>query len=187
MSKENLPANKSNNDSKTNDFKKRVYINLTEISFCTGVGKIKEDYYSSSKNDYYSFGFRTVNGYQFNEHLSLGIGIGVDRYNNDATLLPITFDARATIKKGRVSPVFTANAGYAIGLGSTIGQRSAKGGLVFNPQFGLKTYIHKNVACLFNIGYKWQTMEFSDVYGLYYYSNKDDIYKYITISTGFTF
>jgi hypothetical protein len=184
MTKENLPVDNSYNNSKATDFKKSGFINVTEINYSLGVGDVIVGNYTY-KNVDNSFGFRTINGYQLNEHLSLGIGIGIDKYKS-ATLLPITFDARATILKGKVSPVFTANIGYAVGL------NDVKGGLVINPQIGFKTYISKNVAYLFNVGYKWQGQEvmyFSgyNYYGGYSTTTENVNFQFITISTGFAF
>jgi hypothetical protein len=172
ITKENLPFDNSNSSEKVTDYKKSGFINISEVSFCPGVGNVKVGSYSF-KNEDYSFGFRTINGAQVNEHLSLGIGLGIDKYKN-TSLLPITFDARATFLKGKVSPVFTANIGYAISLDGD------KGGLVINPQIGVKAYISKTVAYLFNIGYKWQGQEvlvptdtYNSFYQVYLYEKKN--------------
>jgi hypothetical protein len=185
MTKENLPTD-TNNNSKVTELKKSGFINLTEINYSHGIGDVKVGNNTVKNNDYF-LGFRTVNGYLLNEHLSLGIGIGIDKYKN-AILLPITFDARATILKGQVSPVFTANVGYAVGL------NDIKAGLVINPQIGIKTYISKNVVYFLNIGYKWQAQEeiyYSDTFTYvypYYFSKTENVYfKFITISAGFAF
>lgn len=178
ITKENIPVENLTKGSKGTEFKKKGFINLTEINYCHGIGSVYvQDYYE--KSDAYSFGFRTVSGYQFNEHLSLGIGVGIDKYNN-ATYLPITFDVRATILKGKVSPVFAASIGYAVGS-NTINY-----GLFINPQIGFKTYISKNVAYLFNVGLKWQEQDVL----IYTYRSVDarsELFEYITISTGFSF
>jgi hypothetical protein len=182
MTKENQLLDNSNNNFKITDFKKSGFINLTEINYGDGIGDVKAGN-NTLENDDYSFGFIIVNGYQLNEHLSLGIGIGIDKYKN-TTLMPITFDARATFLKGKTSPVFIANVGYALGLDDV------NGGLVINPQIGIKTYISKNVAYLFNVGYKWQAR---DVMTYMYYdygfssSATSVTYQFITISTGFAF
>ena len=180
ITKENLPVDNTNNNSKISEFKKSGFINLTEINFSPGVGYVKvEDY--KFKNDDYSFGFRTVNGYQLNEHLSLGIGIGIDKYKF-ATLIPITFDVRATILKGKSSPVFTANVGYAVGLDDV------KGGLVINPQIGIKTYLSKDVAFLFNVGYKLLAQEVTYFNYSYFNTKTKTVYfQFFTINTGLAF
>jgi sRNA-binding regulator protein Hfq len=182
MTKENLPTENSNNNSKVTEFKKNGFINLIEINYSPGIGEVKVGNVTFKNYDYI-FSFRTVNGYQLNEHFSLGISIGIDKYKY-ATLLPITFDARATILKGQVSPVFTANVGYAVG-------QNVKAGLLINPQIGIKNYISKNVAYFLNIGYKWQAQEviyYTFTYPYYYNSKTEKVYfEFITISTGFAF
>jgi len=181
MTKENLPVDNSHNNPKVTEFKKSGFINLTEINYSPGISDVKVGNYNVKNGDY-SFGIRTVNGYQFNEYLSLGIGIGIDKYKEE-TLLPITFEERTTILKGKVSPVFTVNVGYAVGL------NDVKGGLVINPQIGIKIYITKNIAYLFNVGYKWKDQEVT--YFDYLFSNnyktENAYYQFITISTGFAF
>ena len=184
MTKENLPTDNSNNSSNVTDFKKSGFINLTEINYSAGVGNVKiEDY--KFKNDDNSFGFRTINGYQFNENFSIGIGIGIDKYKN-TTFLPITFDGRTTILKGKISPVFAANIGYAFGL------NDIKGGVTFNPQIGIKTYLSKNIAYIFNFGYKLQAqiwdIPITDNVGQSLGTLKSKLYyNFISFSTGFSF
>jgi hypothetical protein len=177
LTKENFTSNNSNNVFNSNDIKKSGFINLTELNYSPGIGTVSLGGYTLKNNDY-SFGFRTVNGYQMNEHLSVGLGIGVDKYKN-ATLLPITIDARASFMKGKVSPVLTANIGYSVGV------NDVKSGLVINPQIGIKTYISKNIAYLFSFGYKWQAQE---VRRSYYYGEFQTVYyQFLTLSTGFSF
>jgi sRNA-binding regulator protein Hfq len=190
ITKENAINNNSNNSGNdtqtTGEFKKKGFINLTEINYCPGVGDVKFENLSA-KNEDYSFGFKTVLGYQFNEHLSLGLGVGIDKYKN-IELLPLTLDTRVSILKGKVSPVFIGDIGYSFGL------NGVEGGLVINPQVGIRTYISKNTAYIFNIGYKWQKQKVtyrypSSIYGINYYaySTEEVFFKFITISTGFSF
>lgn len=196
MTKEYLPNDNSNNTSNLANFKSSGFINLTELNYCLGNGDVIIGG-KTGKNEKYSYGIKTVNGYQINEHFSLGVGLGIDIYDykntttsattTKTTFLPITFDARATILKGKVSPVFTANGGYAIGL------NDVKGGLTFNPQIGIKSFISKNAALIFNIGYKWQEQEVNYSDGFDYYSQsyimkKTNVYyQFISFSAGFSF
>jgi hypothetical protein len=184
MTKENLPTDNSYNSPNVTDFKRSGFINLTEINYSDGVGNVKIEDFKFKNNDN-SFGFRTVNGYQFNKHFSLGIGIGIDKYKN-TTFLPITFDGRATILKGKISPIFTANIGYAFGL------NDSKGGVTFNPQIGIKTYLSKNIAYIFNFGYKLQAqiwdIPITDNVGQSLGTLKSKLYyNFISFSTGFSF
>lgn len=186
ITKEEIPNQKLSNT----DFKKKGYINITEIAYCAGIGSVSVNR-QDIKNIDQSWGFRSVNGIQFNEHTSLGIGFGIDAYKS-ATLLPITIDTRVAFIKGQISPVFTLNAGWAFGL------NNAPSGFVFNPQFGIKTYISKNVAYLFNVGWKGQNSEVEylaynyDSYGNmvypYYVTKTSKVnFQFISISTGFAF
>jgi hypothetical protein len=180
MTRENLPTESYVNELNDAEFKKSGFINITEINFCPGVGNVEFNNYQYKNSDN-SFGLKTVNGYQINEHFSIGIGIGIDKYK-EATLLPITFDARATILKGKISPVFNANVGYSVGL------NDIKGGLIINPSIGIKTYISKNTAYLFNVGYKLQSQEYF-IYDYYsgFYVSKTVNFGFLTINTGFSF
>ena len=185
FTKENLisenPTTTTTITPKIKDFKKKGYINITEINYNPGTG--------STNTGNYTIGFKTVNGYQLNEHLSLGIGLGIDG-NKNQTLLPITADIRGTILKGVVSPVINMNVGYSLLLNAKNNNiySELKGGLVINPSFGIKTYISQNVAFLFNIGYKmqWQTLEYNDAY----YGPEPSIttlYPFLTFNAGFSF
>ena len=188
ITKENLPLENTSNKSKLAEFKKSGIIKQTETNYSPGIGVIKYGN-NSVKNTSNSYGFRTVNGFQLNEHFSFGVGIGIDNYQN-ATFLPITFDTRITFLKGKVSPVFIWNFGYAVGL------NDIQGGMTLNPQIGIKTFITKNVAYLFNFGYKvlGQEITYIDGYNILtpgvltpriYTENIN--FKFITISTGFAF
>lgn len=184
MTKEYLPTDNSNEKHKLTEFKKNGFIYLAEINYCPGVGDVKMGT-QIIKNFDYSFGLRTVNGYQFNEHFTLGLGLGIDQYRS-ATLIPISFDARATILKGKVSPIFTGNVGYAVGL------NNVKSGLIINPQIGLKVYISRNAAYLFNVGYKMQAsavtyIAYVDNFGRYITTTDNANFHFITVSTGFAF
>ncbi len=180
ITKENLPEESTYNNSKATNYKTSGFFNLTELNYCYGFGDLKVGNNTRENKDY-SLGFRTVKGYQLNEYFAFGIGFGIDKYKN-RTLLPITFDARATVLKGKVSPVFTFNCGYAVELDDF------KGGIVFNPQFGLKTYISRNAAYLLNVGYKFQAQDIA-TYGYYGTGSSTArlYYQFMTISTGIVF
>ena len=183
ITKENLPVKNSfvKNFNKITDFKKSGFINLTEVNKYFGIGKVEIGPYSIGDNLQRPYGFKTVNGYQFNEHLSLGIGLGIDKYTSNNFQVPITLDLRATFLKGKISPVFIANIGYSFGL------YKYKSGLVINPQIGIKTYISKNVAYLFNVGCNLWNLQY--VGNPYITQNNvtTAYFQFVTFSTGFSF
>lgn len=162
-------------------YKRRGFINHTEASFLLGVGSATN---SGMTNFNRGFGIRTVNGFQFSETMALGIGLGIERYI-DFVLVPVTFDARATLLKGKTSPTININFGYA----PNIKGFKEGGGFVVNPSFGVKTYVSRKTAFFFNVGYKIQQGKYD------YYAGGDFInkkkatvtYSFINFSLGFAF
>jgi hypothetical protein len=168
------------------DYRSEGFINFTELSFCPGVGKKEVGSNPSVPNKDYSFGIRTINGYQANSNFSVGIGIGLDRYEKES-FLPITFDLRYNILRGKVSPVVNANFGYSVGL------NDYAGGPIINPSIGFRIFISRSTSYLFNIGYKWQSREYYALNKvrsnptLYLYEKKSQFYQFMTFSTGLSF
>ncbi len=68
-------------------------------------------------------GLQTICGYKVNNYLSIGGGIGYERFNSipayedfkaDLSLLPVFVDIRYTPLTGKFSPVIALNAGYKV-------------------------------------------------------------------------
>jgi len=66
-------------------------------------------------------GLQTICGYKVNNYLSIGGGIGYERFSSiltyedfkaDLSLLPVFADIRYTVLKGKFSPVIAVNGGY---------------------------------------------------------------------------
>lgn len=117
-----------------------------------------------------SFDLKMINGYHFNDHLSLGLGLGFDKYNG-LILLPISIVTNVTILKGENSPVFTLNLGYAHNENEKSFKSTLKNSheytpnklkhrIFINAQFGMKIPINNELFCLFNVGYKLQNQPF---------------------------
>ncbi len=109
-------------------------------------------------------GFKTVLGYQINTLSSIGVGLGIDSYENLA-LLPVTLDARFTFLKSKVRPTFNASIGYSSALrpnkkyfysDSDYATLTYSGGLILSPSIGIKVYLPKDISIFFDIGYKMQ-------------------------------
>lgn len=135
---------------KVNSFKKRGFVNVTEISYGTGFGRV--DFKSNSlTNETSMVGIRNINGYQLNEYFTVGVGIGFEKYLDLPPLLPISLDARFTILNKRISPYLDINTAYGFGL-----LKESSGGLSLNPNIGLRVFITNNSSFLLSIGYKIQ-------------------------------
>ncbi len=164
-------------DNDTVAYKKRGYINLTEICYGSGYKELVEQpFYAKGLDNPDYFGFRMVNGYQVDEHLSLGVGIEGNFYKNHYTKIPVTFDVRLSVAKGKVSPMFIINGGYSFDL------HGIKGGYVINPQIGFKAYISKNTAYLFNVGLRYQQVAINN-----FYNPTMKYFMLVSFSTGFSF
>ena len=162
--------------------KKRGFINITELNYSNGI---------VCNNDEISFGLRTTNGYQFNKNISLGISTGVDFYR-ETSFIPISFDFRGSFLNGKTTPVFNANIGYSFALDGDAyyGMIKLKGGLMLNPQIGIKTYISKKVAYLFNLGFKWQNQTSSYMPNMPFDNltlSRELNLQFITLNTGLSF
>jgi hypothetical protein len=179
MIKEDLPAIRLNKGSKASG--QIAYTSIIENTFGLGVGDISMAYDIAENNDY-SIGFRTINGCSFNEHVSVGLGLGIEKYGSLA-LIPITLDGRFTFLKGKVRPVVNINGGFALGV------THLKGGAVINPSVGLRVNIAKNVSYIFNVGYKWQVHD-ENIYSPSPYNQyelKSVRVSFVTFSTGIVF
>ena len=189
MTKENIPGTSLGKI----EYKKKGYINITEINFSLGITGDKLDKYGTVTNKDRSFGFKTINGYQASEHFSIGLGLGIDRYI-DATLVPITLDMRFPVLKSKTSPVFN------FGIGRSGGLNDVKGGFTTNFGFGIRSYTANNSAFIFNIGYKLQSSEiqfydnnsyYFDQFGFPIFEQKVIVKKvtfgFLSVNAGFSF
>jgi hypothetical protein len=127
------------------DFKTRGFTNITEFCFGIGTGEFDEDF---------AYGLHTVNGYLVNPHFSVGLGIGADKYKA-LLLVPIYADLRANILKGKVSPYVSLGAGYSVAVWNDF-NHPVRGGVMVNPDLGVKLFVSRKTSLLFSIGYRLQ-------------------------------
>ncbi len=138
------------------------YFNLTEGGIMTG---------NSDNNHKSPFTITNISGWQFKNHISAGIGAGIEFM--DETYLPVTADFRYYFERQGVNPFFGLQCGYSFALdkpdkiyanpviNSSIGYYSgnslemkAKGGLLLNPSVGICTPLGGNLAFTFSAGYR---------------------------------
>jgi hypothetical protein len=142
----------------------------------------------------YSINF--INGYQFNPHLLLGLGVGLDVYKgleevnldfaNSTTdyFLPIYVDFRYHVSKSRATFFMFMNMGYSVYLDGdgrvpVINNSTSyysyeipdDGGTFFCPGIGCKVFLNKKVGVLLDFGFKIQS------YGATVYSNTYNPYS----------
>ena len=163
------------------EFKQSGYFGKVEVMYGFSTENEQPNAHRNDNDDSF-LGFRIVNGQQFNPHLSVGIGIGMEKYGY-ATLLPITLDLNAALLKGRVSPV----AGFSIR--NALALNNVRSGLQLSPSLGLKVFTSGNTAFLFNVAYKSQDARALYLPGYYNYFNPDrkKYFHFVTFSTEFSF
>jgi len=126
--------------------KKKGYINISEMG--VGVGP-----------DNVAYSFSTVNGYLIKPHFSLGVGAGYDYYVNTGSMVPVYLDMRIVLHDKRFTPFIYNDAGYSFAVSSP-SLSGFKAGLMFNPGFGIKTFVGKTTAFVLSFGIKIQNIKF---------------------------
>lgn len=166
------------------DYKKKGFLNIDELTYGFGINTINTYHGSVAISGLFpTIGIRSINGYQFNEHISAGLGVGFEAFldgDNKGALLPLTLDFRYYMKKGKFTPVLNLNGGYSIGVENS-------SGLAANPSVGIKYFFNNKMAGLFNLGYKvqQQTVPQMDQWGGMV--NRIVNYQFLSVSAGLSF
>jgi len=123
-------------------YKTSGYINRTGLELIPGGGSTTPRFYM-------------VNGYQFNEYVGTGIGIGFTPYNDPLTLMPLFVDFNLRLQKQNYSPVLFVKFGYNVSLGhdDDMDLISHTGGLLFNAGLGLQFNLSSGFGWFLNAGY----------------------------------
>lgn len=114
----------------------------------------------------------TENGYRFNEHLAVGLGMNYDRYS-PLSALPIYVNARGYLHNRKVSPFYYAGAGYGFAWANEeraegLDFEQVNGGFMAHTGLGYQINFSGS-AMIFHLGYKILNtkMEYS-TYGYYH-------------------
>jgi len=114
-----------------------------------------------------------TNGYMFNEHWAAGVGVGFEIF--DRNMFPAFADIRYTLWDNKVSPYFAIKGGYAFSdfkkkhydnLTLNYDPYSVPnadfrcyGGLLLNPEMGVKVPLSGNADLLFTVAYRYQKIK----------------------------
>lgn len=91
-----------------------------------------------------SFEALTIHGYQFNPHLFVGAGAGINYYSSgsdDAGYIPIFADVRGYLLKGKIKPYAEAKIG-----GQFTYNDNGTSGIYFAPEIGCAFFTSKRFA-----------------------------------------
>ena len=129
-------------------FQRFGYINIIEA------GPIFVFSYSGGKSSNIIYRVNMINGALIGPFVSLGLGVGYERWPN-GNLLPLYMDLRFNFVKMRFSPILVIDGGYT--LGWMTGETGADwGGFALNPAIGFRGYFNKYCGMTLTVGYKLQ-------------------------------
>jgi hypothetical protein len=136
------------------------YYNLTQLSFI--IGETDERSIAPSLVP----SVTTINGYRINEHVAVGVGMGIAAYKYVA--FPVFADIRWHIFEGNFTPVFAFKGGYAFADNSKNifpsnyyykATYKNTGGWICFPEIGFKTTIKPSFDFVFTLGYYYQGLK----------------------------
>jgi len=132
------------------EFKPKQYVGIVEIGVL--------DYPQDNNNNAAvpRFSINIVNGYQFNQYVALGLGIGADIAKPQIYDVPVTLDVRTYFAKWRHVPFFALGLGYDAHLSSDYtSDIKFTSGFVANPALGIRMAANKKFAVSISIGGKF--------------------------------
>ena len=140
---------------KETTYKEKGYYNISEFSLLVG--------------DFGTFGLHTVHGYQFDQRLAVGGGVGLTFWEQGYTL-PLFVDVRGDLLKNTpVTPHFYAQGGYGIPLSKAerylgwtngnITNDKAIGGPLYGLGVGIRIHTPSHISWLISAGFNHETIE----------------------------
>jgi hypothetical protein len=153
-----------------NDYAGFQYFNKTEAGIGLGFGSFSTDnirgYEKKVKNDQKSFSGETINGVIISGRAGLGVGLGVEFWDN-GLFYPVFAHFFYDLKKADNTPFAYINLGEAFGTRySTYYYERGKGGFLFTVGAGYKMKVAKSVQFEYELFYQYQAV--SSNYKTYY-------------------
>lgn len=126
------------------------------------VGTIVNFRASGTAIDKGAFSATTSHGYQFNPHVFLGAGFGLDYHAAGGRLfVPLFADVRVNFLNRDITPFFGLKIGYAVGSKVSEGVNP---GVYFNPTFGMRFILKSDFAMNVALGYNLQQQVVEEYY-----------------------
>lgn len=180
---ENMSAFQKTNSTKQKD---KGYFNHTAVGLSFGQGD----------HGFLPFPSLTmVNGYQFNQNISAGLGIGFEFF--DFAILPVFAQGYYYFNHRDFSPFISLKAGYSFPLDRTNNDDYNSdgknfGGIAINPEIGIRVHLNNYSSFLCSIGYHYQKLSYENNswdywYGANYYSKYYAHHNRISLRLGFIF
>jgi hypothetical protein len=146
-----------------NDYAGFQYFNKTEAGIGLGFGSFSTDnirgYEKKVKNDQKSFSGETINGVIISGRAGLGVGLGVEFWDN-GLFYPVFAHFFYDLKKADNTPFAYINLGEAFGTRySTYYYERGKSGFLFTVGAGYKMKVAKSVQFEYELFYQYQAVQ----------------------------
>ena len=137
------------------------------------------------------YGVSASTGYQWNQYIGAGIGLGYRQFVWDSAedVIPVFAEVRGFFGNNVIRPHYNVEIGYAFAKGdSDLNLAEAKGGMTFYPSFGISVG-RKEFKTTVDLGYNFQKADFT------YSSDFDDrvrseqrlTFRRLSVRLGFDF
>ena len=136
---------------KQNKIKQKGFYNITDFGIACG---------RTTRQNVYSPGFITINGYRFKNGISIGAGAGAEVM--EILSAPLFAEFRYDLlKKNPLSPFASFQAGYSFPLQNNYGNYANHyyGGIMLNPEIGIRNYFSNGSAIVLTIGFRHQELK----------------------------
>jgi hypothetical protein len=139
-----------------------------------------------------------VNGYQFNQHIFAGIGVGYEHY--DFGVMPVFLEAKYLFRSDILTPFVSVKVGGSVPLQSHMednwGRSGNKtyGGALFAPEVGIMLPLGNADAFILSVGYHYQQLSYDSPTYYWHLSESTEVkrrvftnYNRISIRVSFLF
>ncbi|MDO1445602.1 hypothetical protein Q0590_05045 [Rhodocytophaga aerolata] len=138
-----------------------------------------------------SFTLQCINGHEFRPELALGIGTGIDSYQN-FTILPVYLRLSGSFPKvsQKFSPMYIVDGGYGFYSRLFNGNNitNGNGGLMLNPAAGVRIRLSNSSSFILNAGYRFQKGSTANFFGTPGDGIREKItFNRVSIRAGFMF
>ena len=139
------------------------YFNKTEAGIGLGFGSFSTDnirgYEKKVKNDQKDFSAETINGVIISGRAGLGVGLGVEFWDN-GLFYPVFAHLFYDLKKSDNTPFAYINLGEALGTRySTYYYERGRGGFLFTVGAGYKMKVAKRIQFEYELFYQYQAVQ----------------------------
>jgi hypothetical protein len=145
-------------------YKEKGYLFEFDFGILSGRESIRNSFgFNTYQGAVTSFSFAVVNGYRFNRFAGVGLGVGIDGYQ-EGVITPLFVRGTGYLLKARISPVYVLDAGYGFYSPVLNGRTDNRNGMTFhyrggfmgNAAGGVQVFLGRDVALYMMAGYRMQ-------------------------------